>query len=696
MFNLILPVKEGDYSKLSDNSTENKKQDLFGQFPHMSRKEWEEQASKDLKGKPVDRLKWRSYEGFELEPIYFREDIETLSYLTSSAPGEYPYTRGTKRSDNQWSVCEWISDKDIRDASKNAFNAIENGADAITFKSCFGQKNITGIPLHRLEDMDRLLDGVDLDNIRINFDPGVAGLEIFGLFLASAEKLGVPPGSLSGSLYYDPLRELAVHGELKNSIEQVYDRLAKLVNYTTTTVPHYRCVCVDSAEFHESGASMVQELGFALAKGVDYIANLTQKGLKIDTVASNMFFSFSVGSNYFMEVAKFRAARTLWAKLVKQFSPSEESSMEMIIHARTELWNKTVFDPYVNMIRATVESIVAAVSGCNSISVIPMDQTYEQPTEFARRMARNTQHIIKEESYFDRVIDPVAGSYYAENLTDKFIDHAFELFLEIEKNGGYTECLKSGFIQERIASIRQARNRDIEKRKLVLLGTNQYPDNQEKMLKYIKQGENVSPLVLSGNEVDESALGGPENLKYLFSNRNVTVGDLLTHGNESGHPGVKKIEPYRGAEIFEQIRFATEEFTGGNEAKRPGVFLLKFGNLASRNARASFSANFFGCAGFRIIEDLGYDDIVQGIDAAVKSGAGIVVLCSSDKEYGEINSDHCSAIRGSDSGVRIVIAGYPEDDIERLSNAGVDDFIHLRSNAVEILTKYQRILGIIS
>ncbi len=691
-----MPGRERFYSQLSENSTQNEKQDLFGQFPSMSRKKWEEQASKDLKGKPVERLKWKPYEGFELEPIYFGEDIETLSYLTESVPGQYPYTRGAKRTDNRWSVCEWILDKDIADANKNAVNAIENGADAITFKCSFDEKNVTGIPLHCKEDMDKLLDGIDIDNVRVNFDPGVAGAEIFAIFLASAESLGFSLDNLRGSLYCDPLRELAVQGELKGRIEQVYDRFGSLVGYTNSTVPDYKCICVDSAEFHESGASSVQELAFALAKGVDYLVNLTQNGFKIDSVAANIFFSFPVSSNYFLEVAKFRAARTLWSKLVKEFSPSEESSMEMDIHARTELWNKTIYDPYVNMIRATVEAISAAVSGCNSIAVTSMDQTYEQPTEFARRMARNTQHIIMEESYLDRVVDPVAGSYYVENLTDRFIENAFELFLEIEKNGGYTECLKSGFIQGKISSVREAKNTDIEKRKLILLGTNQYPNNQETMLEYVKQGENVTPLESSDTEVDESALGDPEKLKNLVSKSSVTVGDLLALRTETESERVKRIKPYRGAEIFENIRFATEEYTKGNEEKRPGVFLLKFGNLASRNARASFSANFFACAGFKIIEDLGYDDIGKGIDAALKSGAEIIVLCSSDKEYGEIDGNHCSALKESDSGVRIVVAGYPEDDIERLSNAGVDDFIHLRSNAAEILTKYQRILGIIS
>lgn len=685
-----------DYSQLNDKPVNDKDKTLFDQFPSVTRKEWEENALRDLKGTDLGRLKWKTYEGFELEPIYFLEDLGSASYLADSLPGEFPFARGTRKLNNRWEVCEWINDQNVSEANKNSLSAIDNGVDTITFQCRFSENGVSGIPVQGLRDMESLLEGIPLDTASVNFHPGIAGPELYSLFLAGVNSRGFPLNDLKGNIYYDPLRELAVKGELGTTLDDEYRKMASLVTYAASKTPDYRTVCVDSGEFHESGANLVQELAFTVAKGVEYLVQLTGAGIDTDTAASNMCFSFPVGSNYFTEVAKFRAARVLWAKLVNEFSPTSDDTMEMVIHARTGLWNKTIYDPYVNMIRTTVEAIIASVAGCNSISVGPMNQTYEQPGEFTRRMARNTQHIIREESYLGRVIDPASGSYYVENLTGIMLEESFNKFLEIERKGGYTQCLKDGIIQEEISSVREKKNKDIRKRRLVLLGTNQYPNSAETMLDMVQDIDKTSELVLSGRSVDRETAGAPDRLADAFTGDGINIGDIIGGRKSKTGISVKKIEQYRGAEIFERIRFNTERYTGGDEDRRPKVFLLKFGNLASRNARASFSANFFGCAGFEVIEDLGYDNINDGIVPALESGAEIVVLCSSDGEYGNINEYDIIPLANADKKLTVVVAGNPESETERLRGAGVNDFIHLGSNAADMLINYQKILGIIS
>lgn len=681
---------------MSDRSTSNKKHGIFDQFPPVTREVWEKKAVEDLKGGDYDTLRWRPYEGFEIEPFYLKDDLDSLSYLIDSAPGEYPYSRGAKTDDNDWEVCEYISVSSVEGANKVSLKAMEAGACALTFQCNYDQNSITGIPLQNSNDMQVLLSDIPVNTISVNFEPGSAGPEILSLFLSECLKKGFSTKELKGNMFYDPLRDLSIKGSSDIPLDTIYRDISSLIRYADSKLPGYRCLCVDSSEFHESGGSTVQELAFTLSKGVEYMVRLTELGMDPGVVAGNIVFSFPVGSSYFMEVAKFRAARILWSKLVSEFSRDKKLTGAMHIHARTDMWNKTIYDPYVNMLRGTVECMIAAVSGCSSFTVIPMDRIYETPTEFTRRMAANTQHIIKEESYINRVIDPVAGSYYVENLTDLMVQDAFKLFLETEENGGFAESLRSGFIQDRISQTAESKNRDIEKRKLVLLGTNRFPDNNEKMLKYLANDNLTSEIVLTGNEPNDEEKEGIEELIKTFENGDVNVGDCIRLKISGDGPKVRQLVRYRAAEVFERIRLATEKYVGDDQSKRPKVFLLKFGNLAARNARASFARNLFGCAGYEILEDPGYEDIDKGTEAALDSGSAIVVLCSSDKQYPDNAAAVCSKINDNRPDIRIILAGYPKDHVEDMKNSGVDDFIYSGCNAVKILEKYQKTLGVIS
>ncbi|MFC1733353.1 methylmalonyl-CoA mutase family protein, partial [candidate division KSB1 bacterium] len=373
--------------------------------------------------------------------------------------------------------------------------------------------------------------------------------------------------------------------------------------------------------------------------------------LTVDKIASSMQFVFAVSANYFLEIAKLRAARILWAKIVEQYNPSEGCSMKMLIHATSSIWNKTVYDPYVNMLRNTTEAMSAAIGGADSITVLPIDSVYKQSDEFTIRNARNTQLLLKEESYLNKIVDPAAGSYYIETLTDGISEKAWEHFKYIESKGGFIKLFESGMIKEEIENACQQRDIDIAKRNVKILGTNQYPNIKDQMLEKITKE-------ISGKR------------------------------NQNG------LRFYRGSESFEMLRLSTEKYHR-KTGNKPKVFLLPMGNLAMRKARATFAINFFGCAGYEIIDNNQFKNAKEGVKAVLNSAADIVVICSSDEEYPSIVPSICDGIKKANEKVKVIVAGYPKESIEILTNAGVDDFIHLKTNVLGFLMNYQDQLGVI-
>ena len=383
--------------------------------------------------------------------------------------------------------------------------------------------------------------------------------------------------------------------------------------------------------------------------GNQYLNLLTDKGLDIDTVAQNIKFNFGVSSNYFMEIAKFRAARMLWAKIVEAYEPNNKEVAKMNIHAATSKWNQTIYDPYVNMLRGTTESMSAAIAGVDSLSVTPFNKAFEESTVFSDRIARNTQTILKEESYFDKIVDPAGGSYYIENLTNSIAEHAWKLFREIEEKGGYVEAFKTGFIQEQVKESANKRNLNIATRRDILLGTNQYPNALERADDKI-----TADIVISKSSKRDDVIAEP-------------------------------IKPYRGAEQMELVRLKTDK---ANET--PKVFLLTIGDLTMRKARAGFASGFFACAGFEIIDNSGFKSVEEGVKAAMEQKANIVVVCSSDDEYTEIAP---AVLEKLDGKAITVVAGYPKS-IDDLKSKGIKHFIHMKSNLIETLQGFQAELGI--
>lgn len=629
--------------------------DLFEEFSSEGLEEWKEQVARDIdRAGRKGPLTWKTGEGFEVEPFYTDEDIEGLSYLTGAMPGEYPFLRGNGDRGNNWDICVRVGGKNTAQSNELARKAFMNGADSVTFE---------GIPASSVKELSRLLRGIPLGATKLNFEPVADNLKLIGLLTEESEKQNIDPSKLAGTLYFSPLSDLLSEGFLPLSSEECFVKTKDLLVSAGEQLPGYRTLAVKGDGFSEAGANIVQELAFSLSAGCEYLVKLREKGLDATTVLSRMVFRFSTGSSYFMEIAKLRAARILWAKIAEKFSPRDVSSFKMTIHCMTSLRNKTLYDPYVNVLRGTAESMAAIMGGCSLLCVLPFDHRSGTEEDSSVRLAHNTQLILKEESYLHKVADPGAGSYYIEKLTGLISAEALELFQEVERKGGFIQCVNSSYIQDQIIKTRDSKMERIKSGKGRIVGTNRSPDLDEKIM---------------------DQMGAAD--------KTLSAGEKST-GGDAGLWKVRKLEKISWAGPYEDLRLRTERFET-RAGRVPRAFLLKMGDPAFRSARAVFSANFFGCAGYAVTEGKGPDGMDEGIDEAAASGADIVVLCSSDKDYAEAGAEVVRRIKKALPEAVVVVAGYPRDVIDELTASGVDDFIHMNSNLYETLSKYHKRLGV--
>lgn len=617
---------------------------LFGEFPPVSTSGWEALIEKDLKGADYQKkLVWDTGQGFKVQPYYRAGDLEGIANI-DSLPGEFPFVRGNHVKGNPWYIRQNIEVGKIETANKKALDILMKGIDSLGFI-------LDDRKEYSREDIDGLCRNIFAEIVELNFHCGRQAENIAGIFCDLVEQYNRDFQKVHGSVNFDPLGRLIMKGNYYTSAGEDLAGCKRMIKLTAN-LPHFTVITVNGRNFHHSGSSIVQELAFSLSAGAEYLTQLTELGLTVDQIAPAMRFNFSIGPDYFMEMAKIRAVRQVWATIVKAYGPSSDDIARMSIHTETASWNVTVYDAYVNMLRTTTESMSAIIAGVDSHVVKPFDAAFNKASEFSERIARNQQLLLKEEAYFDRVADPAAGSYYIEMLTDAMVKQAWILFLEVEEKGGYIEAVRSGFIQEKVNENARMLDQSLAIRKNILLGTNQYPNTGERIEKYIPAD--------------------------VFTPTDFTEENTI----------VKTLKPYRGAQAFEKIRKKTDNWS--RENKRPAVFMLTYGNLAMRLARSQFAGNFFGVAGFDLIDNLGFKSIEEGIDAAIKSKAGIVVLCSSDEEYPEIAAPVAEAL--NDKAI-VVLAGYPKDHADALKKAGIEHFIHIRSNILESLRGFQKLLG---
>ena len=617
------------------------KEKLFSDFPGVSTEAWMEKITADLKGADFEKkLVWKTNEGFKVKPFYRQEDLEGLK-TTEGLPGQFPYLRGTKKDNNTWYVRQDIKVECAKEANTKALDLLNKGVDSLGFN--INKKDLCP------EYIETLLEGICAECVELNFSTCQgATVTLANLLVEYFTKKGYNLAALKGSINYDPMGKMLAKGKDVSN----YIATAKVLVEIMAALPKYRCITVNALELNNAGSYIAQELGYALAWGNEYLNALIEAGVSADDAAKKIKFNFGISSNYFLEIAKFRAARMLWANIVKEYNPACDCACKMLAHAETSTFNLTLFDAHVNMLRTQTEAMSAALAGVNSITVSPFDKAYQTPDDFSERIARNQQLLLKEECHFDKVVDPAAGSYFIENLTVSIAQQAWNLFLQVEEEGGMMEAVKAGKVQEAVNASNKARHEAVSKRREILLGTNQYPN-------FTEMANGKAPLGC------QCCCGGE-------------------HKHECEKP-IATLNKNRAADEFEALRLQTE-----NSGRRPKAFMLTIGNLAMRQARAQFSCNFLACAGYEVIDNLGFATVEKGVEAAMKANADIVVLCSSDDEYAELAVPAFQALNGR---AMFIVAGAPAC-MEDLKAAGIENFIHVRCNVLETLKEYNAKLGI--
>ena len=617
---------------------------LFDGFPPVSTEAWEEKIKAGMKeGKYEKRFVWHTPDGYQIKPYYRSEDLEELDFM-DAVPGQFPFIRSSKTKDNDWLVRQDLLVNDIEASNRDAQDILNKGANSIGFDLTLKDRISEA-------DLKILLNELPLQSTPVNFILHKQFTEVLHYLHWYIESTGIDPQSVRGSITFDPLGTLASTGNFSGDMITDFSRQIECLEFVRKNLPGFRVIHVGGNLFHDAAASVTQALAFTLAQGNEYLAQLSALGTEPGEILPYMQFQFSVGSSYFMEIAKLRVARLLWSKIVEAWSAETALNHAMFIHTNTSAWNQTVYDPYVNMLRGTTEAMSAVMGGTDSLTVRPYDAAFRLADNFSNRVARNTQVVLKEEAYLDKVIDPAAGSYYIEKLTATLIEGAWELFLQVEEKGGFHKSLIDGFIQGAVRKSAESRMKNMATRKNIMVGINQYPNFQEDM--------------------------SAEMRDIPFPAKRLPDDQCI----------IEPLELFRGSRDYENMRLTTENHSG----KKPLVFMLTVGNLAMRRARAMFASNFFACAGFQVIDNIGFESPEKGARSAIDAGADIVVLCSSDEEYASLApavmpllKDRCIP----------VIAGYPKNELETLKQNGIEHFIHVRSNVLEELQYFQQLLGI--
>lgn len=611
---------------------------LFHEFPPISNEEWKEKINIDLKGADFEKkLVWKTEEGLKIQPYYRQEDLKNLS--ANTAPGDFPFVRGNEAEYNNWQIIQQIDAESPQEANKRAVTAVERGAEGLSFR--IDQVN-------NAEDLTAMLKNIDLTKTAIHFHSANTYSILADLLRKEFAHQNIDGNKVYGSFNFDSFGYYLRNGEFYNSHDDNMNELVYLLDLMKKDLPNFKLININGQHFANAGAHIAQELAFSLASAVEYLNQLTEKGCEVENILPRMRMSLSIGPSYFMEIAKFRAVRLLWANIAKQYTPNAELQ-KIRVHGVSSLYNKTVYDLYNNMLRNTTEAMSAAIGGVDEITVLPHDFVLGGDSEFGDRIARNVQLLLKEESHFDKVADPSAGSYYIEELTKMLAEEAWTEFLKIEEQGGFLKAMTDGFVKTEIENTRAQREKLISSRHKVYVGINNYPNLTEEF------------------PTDQ-----------VYPQRKIAGGNAL--------------EIHRGAENFEDIRYRCDAHVK-NGNKRPVALMIQFGNPSMRNARAMFSINFIGVGGYKI-ESLicenpsGVSKLMQDVQP------DLVVLCSSDEEYLETGMQYLEAVKAAGGYKAILIAGNPGENEEKFRAAGINDFIHMRSNALEMIQKFHQILSI--
>jgi methylmalonyl-CoA mutase len=705
---------------------------LRDDFPVPSLDDWQAECVKLLKGVPfAKKMYTRTYEGLTLRPLYTAADVAS-SPLVGTVPGQAPFGRGNHPlgyRDAPWQVAQELPYPTCGEFNAALVHDLARGQDAVVLVvDAAGQAGLDpdqagaglvgrgGTSVASVADLRAALAGVDLAAHPVHLEAGCAALAHAAMLVALARERGVDPSRLHGSVGLDPLQGLVEFGQLPASLDQTYDELALLTRWGAAQAPRLRTVAARGHAFHDGGANAVQELAFTLAAAVHHLRELEVRGVTVDTAAPRIRLSLSVGTHFFLEIARLRAARWLWARVVGACGGTEDAQ-KLDLHARTSRFGLTVLDPHVNILRGTTEAMAAILGGVDSLCVSPFDLAIGLPDDLSRRIARNTHAILREESHLDLVADPAGGTWYVEALTTEIAEAAWELFQEVEAFGGLVGALKEGWVQEQIAGVAAERRANVAARRDILVGVNQYANP----LEGICQGRQVDFTALQAQrarEVQEVRTGGsPDRAQVVLPKLDhiltapagevfeavveaaaggATVGELCRSRRHARDPQlhVEPIPAWRAGEMFEELRRAVVARAVDDPAAAT-VFAANLGDVARYMPRLDFTRGFFQSGGFKVQADRYFTGPDDAAAAARASGARLAVMVGLDETYAELGVSTAAALKAAGVAT-VILAGLPGDLVAPLRTAGVDEFIHVRSDAHAVLCALARRQGVLS
>jgi methylmalonyl-CoA mutase len=688
----------------------------MAEFPEKSLAEWRALAEKDLGGKPIDQLAWQTLEGIAVKPLYTAEDLEKLETL-DTLPGFPPYLRGpraTMYANRPWTIRQYAgfstaeeSNKFYRENLKAGQMGLSVAFDLATHRGydsdhprVIGDVGKAGVAIDSVEDMKILFDGIPLDQMSVSMTMNGAVLPVLAGYIVAAEEQGVPQAKLSGTIQNDILKEFMVRNTYIYPPTPSMRIVADIIEYTAQHMPKFNSISISGYHMQEAGATAVQELAFTLADGLDYVRAALSKGLKIDEFAPRLSFFFCIGMNFFMEVAKLRAARYLWARLIAPFVPQNPASLALRMHCQTSGVSLTEQDPYNNIIRTTVEAMAAVLGGTQSLHTNSFDEALALPTPFSAKIARNTQLLLAEESGITHVVDPLGGSYYVESLTQAVAEAAWALIQEVEALGGMTKAVESGMPKlaiEESAARRQAR---IDRGEEVIVGVNKYKsetsdkvdlldidntrvrDQQVARLQSIRRSRDQTRVQASLDALTAAAKSGTGNLLALAiaaTRARATVGEIsdalekvftrhrATIRSVSGVYGAL----YEGDECFRRIQREIEGFAH-SEGRRPRMLVVKLGQ-DGHDRGAKVIATAFADIGFDV--DVGplFQTPEEAARQAIENDVHVVGVSSQAAGHKTLVPALVAALKQQGGDDILVVCGgvIPPQDYDFLTAAGV-------------------------
>ncbi len=648
----------------------------FDEFPKADYAAWKAAAEKTLKGANFEKkLTTKTFEGLVLQPIYNEQDVQNTACL----PGLPGYRRGVHAAGYLENAClnlPYVSESLPEKANAAIQAALSGGADGVRLllnretSGAPDAKENAGVVLLNCEDVKTLFSGVALSQLPLHIPLDFSALPVLALFAEA----GLPLSQMRGTLAADPLGAFASLGKAPRSLAALYDEMAQSVLFAQKEAPGLRTVLCSGASYASAGADCITELACVLAEASEYMQALTERGVSADVAAASICLSFSVGSDFFMEMAKLRAARVLFASLAKDFGASD-GAQKAYISAFTGSFNKTAYDPYVNVLRTSSEAFSALMGSAEELSVLPFDARLGESDAQATRLARNLPLILREEFELSAPIDPAGGSYYVETLTNQVIEAAFASFLALEEAGGLLKALCAGSVQEKIAAVLAAKKAKLNTRAFCMVGINQYANATEETLSRTA----FSPFTPTVKPPKTEVCNQLSCLQTAFAagaDLASVAAALRAEDGETCAP----LTAHHLSEDFENLRNKTRE-KGGLR-----VFLANMGPPSQHKARADFSKGFFEVGGFTVESPQGFDHVQDATLAACESGAAVCVICSTDDSYPELVPALATALKEKAPGMLVMVAGMPAaEHKDRYLAAGVWDFIHIRANCRDIL-----------